>query len=131
MDTNQWYQQLNKPDWSPDQSVFGRVWSVLYVIIFAVNAFVLVRIIQGELDWRVGLPFWLNLALNFLFTPVQFGLRNNFWAMIIIYGVLATIVWSMIAIWPHAKLVTLAYAPYLLWVAIATVLQTSIWWLDR
>lgn len=131
MNTQQWYETLTKPSWAPDQSVFGQVWSVLYVIIFAVNIYVLVRVFQGDLDWKIGLPFWINLALNFAFTPVQFGLRNNFLAMIIIYGILMTIAWSMIAIWPHAKFVSISFVPYLLWVAIATALQTSIWSLNR
>jgi tryptophan-rich sensory protein len=131
MNTQQWYETLNKPFWAPHQSVFGQVWSILYVIIFAVNIYVLVRFFQGDLDWKIGLPFWINLALNFVFTPVQFGLRNNFLAMLVIYGVLATIVWSMIAIWPQAKFISISYLPYLVWVAIATVLQTSIWWLNR
>jgi len=40
--------------------------------------------------------------------------------------VLATIVWSMIAVWPHARWVAVAQVPYLVWVGIATVLQLSI-----
>lgn len=45
--------------------------------------------------------------------------------------VLVTIVWSMIAIWPHARWASLALSPYLVWVMIATALQSSITWLNR
>ncbi len=39
---------------------------------------------------------------------------------------LGTIVWSMVAVWPHARWVAAAQIPYLVWVGIATVLQLSI-----
>jgi len=51
--------------------------------------------------------------------------------MLDIIIVLVTIVWSMIAIWPHARWASLALTPYLVWVMIATALQSSITWLNR
>ncbi len=126
-----WYEQLAKPNWAPDASVFGQVWSVLYVIIAAVNIYVLTQVIRGELDWKVGLPFWINLVFNLLFTPIQFGLKNNFLAMLVIYIILGSIVWSTITIWPHNRLLSIAFVPYLVWVSIATVLQTQIWYLNK
>jgi len=128
---NSWYSTLKKPSWAPVETVFGQVWSVLYVIIFAVNIFVLSQVVTGKLSWKVGLPFWINLAANFAFTPLQFGLRNNFLALFDIIIILLTIVWAMAAIWPTHKGVALAYSPYLLWVSIATVLQASITWLNK
>ncbi len=128
---NDWYSSLKKPSWAPAETVFGQVWSVLYVIIFAVNIFVLSQVVTGKLSWKVGLPFWINLAANFAFTPLQFGLRNNYLALLDIIIILLTIIWAMVAIWPTYKGVALAYCPYLLWVGIATVLQASITWLNK
>lgn len=129
--TPNWYQELNKPSWAPDPSLFGQVWGVLYPIIFAVNGYILVLLSQGKITWVVALPFWLNLFFNVLFTPIQFGLRNNLLALIDLIFILVTIVWAMIAIWPHAKWVSIAFVPYLIWVSIAGVLQASIFWLNR
>lgn len=126
-----WYSTIKKPSWAPPESLFGQVWSVLYVIIFAVNIYVVTLLISGKIDWRIGLPFWINLAANFLFTPLQFGLKNNYLALIDIIIVLGTIVWCMVAIWPVNKYISLAYVPYLIWVLIATALQASITWLNR
>lgn len=126
-----WYRQLKKPTWPPPESLFGQVWSVLYVIIFVVNGAVISMLARGTISWMVALPFWLNLFFNSIFTPIQFGLRNNLLAVIDILLVLGTIVWSMIAIWPHSKWIVVAYIPYLIWVSIATVLQISIFWLNR
>jgi benzodiazapine receptor len=126
-----WYHELQKPSWAPADNVYGIVWSVIYPIIIVVNIAVLVLVIQHKIDWRVGLIFWLNLAFNLFFTPIQFGLKNNFLAMIDIVLVLATIAWAMVVIWPHSRWISIAYAPYLIWVGIATILQISITWLNR
>jgi tryptophan-rich sensory protein len=123
---NEWYQNLNKPNWAPQESVFGTVWSILYPIIFLVNGYVLYLFFQGKIGWLIALPFWLNLFFNIIFTPIQFGLKNNALALVDIVLVLVTIIWAMIAIWPQYKLVALAFVPYLIWVAIATALQFSI-----
>lgn len=121
-----WYHSLNKPSWTPADWVFGAVWSVLYPIIIAVNVYIVVLFAQHKITWLVALPFWLNAVFNVAFTPIQFGLRNNYLAFADILLVLITIIWAMIAIWPHAKIATVAFAPYLIWVSIATVLQISI-----
>lgn len=123
MRSSSWYDDLNKPSWAPDSSLFGTVWSILYPIIFIVNGYILVLLTSGKISIKTALPFWINLFFNFLFTPLQFGLRNNLLALIDIFLVLATIIWAMIAIWPHSKIVTAAFVPYLIWVSIATALQ--------
>lgn len=131
MNAQTWYQALKKPYWAPDEKVFGQVWSKIYVIIAAVNVGVLTLLIQGKITWRVALPFWLNLFFNILFTPIQFGLKNNWLALLDIVLVLVTIIWSMIAIWDYNRFLSIAYLPYLVWVCIATALQFSITWLNR
>lgn len=128
---NDWYGKLKKPSWAPPEELFGQVWGVLYLIIFAVNIYVFTLLSSGKIDWKIALPFWINLAANFLFTPLQFSLRNNYLALIDIVIILVTIVWAMIAIWPTSKFASFAFIPYLIWVCIATTLQASITWLNR
>jgi tryptophan-rich sensory protein len=79
----------------------------------------------------VWLPFVLNLAFNFAFTPIQFGLKNNELAALDVLLTLLTLVWLLVAIWPHARWVALANVAYLAWVCFATVLQLTITWLNR
>jgi tryptophan-rich sensory protein len=126
MDYPSWYSRLKKPSWAPPELRFGQVWSFLYPIIFGVNIYVIYLLTTGKISWKVALPFWINLALNFLFTPLQFGLRNQILSSIDIVLVLVTIVWCMVAIWPHNKWVALLFVPYFIWVAIASVLQINI-----
>ncbi len=126
-----WYETLAKPSWAPPASLFGTVWSILYPIILVAYGFVIVQALRGEIPRSVLWPVLINLAANVAFTPIQFGLRNLVLAELDIIVVLVTIVWSMIAIWPHARLAAIALVPYLVWVGIATVLQTSITYLNR
>ncbi len=42
-----------------------------------------------------------------------------------------TIVWMMLAVWPHCRSVAGAQVPYFIWVSIATVLQLSIMWMNQ
>lgn len=126
-----WYQSIKKPSWAPAEIAFGQIWGILYPIIFAANLWILMLVSSGKISWKVALPFWVNLVFNFLFTPLQFGLRNNLLALIDIVLILATGIWAMISIWPHNKIITLMFAPYIVWVSIAMVLQGSITWLNR
>jgi len=126
-----WYQELAKPSWAPPASLFGTVWSILYPLIIVTFGYVIYRVIRGEIPTSVLVPIVINIVANIAFTPIQFGLRNLVLAEIDIVIVLVTIVWSMVAIWPYAPLAALALAPYLVWVSIATVLQTSITYLNR
>jgi benzodiazapine receptor len=131
MNTYNWYQQLIKPSWSPPSWLFGPVWSVLYVIIAISFGTVFYRVIKGRLEWLIALPFILNIIFNLAFTPLQFGLKNNLLAAIDILLVLATLIWAMIAIFPHARWIVYVNIPYLLWVLFATVLQLTITYLNR
>lgn len=79
----------------------------------------------------VLLPFILNVVFNALFTPLQFGLKSNVLASVDIVLVLGTLLWALIAIFPHARWVAYANIPYVLWVCFATVLQFTITYLNR
>lgn len=125
------YAMLIKPTWSPPAWIFGPVWSVLYVIIALTFGRVFFLAWQGQVSFMVALPFLLNLVFNFSFTWLQFGLKNNLLASVDILLVLGTIIWAMIAIYPHSRVLAYAQIPYLLWVSFATVLQLTITSLNR
>ena len=131
MQSSEWYQQLIRPSWSPPSWLFGPVWTFLYILI-AVSFFRVFQLtFQKRISFIIALPFILNLIFNFAFTPLQFGLRNNFLAAIDILLVLGTLIWAMIAIYPHQRWIAFIQFPYLLWVSFATLLQLTITYLNR
>ncbi|MFA7672609.1 MAG: TspO/MBR family protein [Clostridia bacterium] len=128
---NQWYKQLVKPSWSPPERLFGPVWSVLYICIIITFGTAAYMFIKAQIPWQAILPFILNVILNIAFTPLQFKLRNNELALLDIVLILVTLIWAIIVIYPFASWITFVNIPYMLWVSFATVLQSSITWLNR
>jgi benzodiazapine receptor len=131
MSTYNWYSQLIKPNWAPPPWLFGPVWSVLYILIALSFGKVFWIFFKKEIPFIVLLPFILNLLFNVVFTPIQFGLKNNLLAMADILFILGTLLWAMISIFPFARWISYIQIPYLLWVSFATVLQITITYLNR
>ena len=131
MNTYNWYSQIIKPSWSPPSWLFGPVWTLLYILIAVSFGKVFLMAWKKEIALLVALPFIFNLVFNLSFTPLQFGLKNNLLAAIDILLVLGTLIWAMVAIYPHARWIAYIQIPYLLWVSFATVLQLTITYLNR
>lgn len=121
-----WYAALEKPSWTPTGETIGLIWSILYPLIFLSVGILFYKIWKKKIPKKVATPFLINLAANFLFTPILFGLKNLPLASIDILVVLVTIVWSIKAVWKYSKIIGYLQIPYLIWVSIATVLQLSI-----
>ncbi len=129
-----WYSTLIKPTWAPPSWLFGPVWTALYTVIAFSFGTVFYKVYTKELPFYVAVPFLLNLLFNFIFTPLQFGLKNNLYAAIDVVLVWLTIVWFMYTVWtmaPQIKWVVYANIPYLVWVSFASVLQITITFLNK
>lgn len=134
METTRWYSQLIKPTWAPPSWLFGPVWTVLYAIIFVSFGAVFYKAFTKQIPWIVAIPFALNLFFNFIFTPIQFGLKNNFLASVDILLVVGTLLFALAAIWntsPDLRWVVYVNIPYLLWGIFATCLQLTITFLNK
>ena len=131
--TSSRYANLKKPSWAPPNWLFGPVWTVLYLIIFASFGVVFYHTYTGEISLLVALPFALNLVFNAIFTPIQFGFKSNIFALIDIVLVWLTLVTLIALIYrvPGYSWVALVNIPYLAWVSFATILQITVTWLNR
>ena len=72
-----------------------------------------VQAVRRKIPRSVAVPFAVNLVANVIFTPIQFELRNLPLATADILIVLGSIVWCMVAVWPHARWVAVAQVPHL------------------
>ncbi|HRH27019.1 MAG TPA: tryptophan-rich sensory protein [Parcubacteria group bacterium] len=134
MNTYNWYSTLIKPTWAPPSWLFGPVWTFLYAVITISFGTVFYKAFTKQIPFFVAVPFALNLLFNFIFTPIQFGLRNNLLAAVDILLVVGTLVWAMYSVWYHApniRWVVYANIPYLLWGTFATVLQLTVTYLNK
>ncbi|MFA5172852.1 MAG: TspO/MBR family protein [Candidatus Paceibacterota bacterium] len=131
MNTYSWYAQLIKPSWAPPAWLFSPVWTFLYVLIAISFGYVVYLFFTKKISFKILLPFLLNLIFNFVFTPIQFGLQNNYLAAADIILVLITLIWGMKVIFPRKKWIVYANVPYLLWVLFATALQLTVTYLNK
>ena len=123
--SSEWYRDLEKPSWQPPGSVFGPVWTVLYVLI-AVAATLSFRDVGGPRRRLVLGLYAANLALNVAWTWIFFRGHAPRAAGVEILVLLGTIVALIRLIWPHNRAAALALAPYGAWVAFATALTWTI-----
>ena len=124
-----YYASLAKPAWAPPPWIFGPVWTLLYLMM-AFAAWLVWR----EGGWRaqrVPLTLYLvQLALNALWTPVFFGLRQPGLAFAVIVLLGAAIVLTGRAFRPVSRVASWLFVPYLVWVVFAAALNFAIWRLN-
>jgi len=132
--TYTWYQTLIKPGWAPPSWLFGPVWTILYILIGITFGYVFYKIATRKIPPSLALPFIINLVANVLFTPIQFGLKNNVLAAMDIFIVLVTFFWiySYKKTFQKNKMMWVIYMniPYFLWVSFASFLQFTITYLN-
>jgi tryptophan-rich sensory protein len=118
-----WYAKLKKPSFNPPNWIFGPVWTVLYTLM----GVVLYRLWQLEpgTDGRflALFLFFLQLALNALWTPIFFGLRALWPALIEVLLMLAAIIVVTLQLTRVDMVSAWLMAPYIVWVSFATRLN--------
>jgi tryptophan-rich sensory protein len=126
-----WYAAIEKPAFTPPAWVFGPVWTTLYVLM-GVAAFLVWRRGLGSRAVRVALGWFLGqLALNAAWSPVFFGWHRIGVALVVVLLLWAAVVVTMYEFSRVSRAAAALLAPYVLWVSFATVLNASIWWLNR
>ncbi|GAA4382122.1 TspO/MBR family protein [Nocardioides caricicola] len=125
--SGQTYDRLDLPPFAPPSAVFGPVWTTLYAMIA----------LSGWLVWRrVGIdaamaPYVVQLVLNAAWTPLFFAAGWYGVALVEIVLLLAAIGVTIAQFWSRSRPAALLLVPYAAWVAFATCLNASIWWLNR
>jgi benzodiazapine receptor len=106
-------------------------WSGLDVSLYPYCDIFWQSVFSKELSFLIILPFILNLIFNLSFTPIQFGLQNNFLAAVDIILIWLTIIWLMFNIFPIIPWIAYLQIPYIIWVTVATTLQLKITYMNR
>lgn len=124
-----WYASLTKPAFNPPSWLFGPVWITLYLLM-GIALFLVWQ--KGISKTHLGMIFFIaQLLLNALWSYLFFGLQNPFIALIEIAFLLAFIILTIVYFWSVSRPASILLIPYALWVAFASVLNFSIWWLNK
>ena len=130
--SREFYASLERSQWAPPGSVFGPVWTTLYILMG----------IAAWLVWRerpaegtaaakarsAGLALFVaQLALNALWTWLFFHWRQGSWAFAEIIVLWIAIAVTMFLFARVNRLAALLLLPYLGWVSFATALTLDVW----
>ena len=127
-----WYPTLIKPSFNPPNWVFAPAWSLLYLLMGVAAGLVWDRIeYEKEVVKNALVFFAIQLALNALWSYLFFGLMNQLLALIEIVVLWLMIYETLLKFIKINKIAGYLLVPYLLWVSFATILNASIWWLNK
>ena len=114
------------PSWAPPASVFGPVWTFLYILIA----------IAGWRLWQQGRPdlpmklWWAQLVLNFAWSPIFFSAHLVGLAFVVVLLLLVTVIGFIVMTWRQDRVASVLFVPYAAWVAFASALNGAIWLLN-
>jgi tryptophan-rich sensory protein len=116
------YARLEQPAWAPPATLFGPVWTVLYVTIA----------VAGWLYWRTDgetrgfAAYGIGLLFNLLWTPLFFegGAAGLALADIVLLDVVVVV--TIVLFGRRSKAAAALLVPYLAWILYATALNTAI-----
>ncbi|MFC1801903.1 TspO/MBR family protein [Patescibacteria group bacterium] len=129
-DYSLYYQSIEKPFFSPPEWVFGFAWGLIYPLIAIAFVYLLFLLYKEKVKLGLVMLFITNLIANFAFTPIQLDLQSTLLATLDIYIVLATLLVFQYKIYKTSKLIFILLIPYALWGTFATVLQTTIFFMN-
>jgi len=121
-----WYVTLNKPFFAPPSWVFGPVWTILYFLMGVAFYLIWKKGLDKKRVKNACLFFLGQLMLNFIWTPIFFGLRSPLLALIVILLMLVLIVITMKKFYPITKLAFYFLVPYVVWVSFAALINGAI-----
>jgi tryptophan-rich sensory protein len=126
-----WYPTLVKPVFNPPNWIFGPIWSLLYIMMGIAAGLIWTSNFEEKIVKKALGFFAIQLALNALWSYLFFGLHNPLLALIEIIILWLLIFETYNQFRKINKTASYLLLPYLAWVSFATVLNFSIWWLNR
>ena len=126
LDARAFYASLSLPPWAPPASVFGPVWSVLYVMMALAAWFAWRRapLAASPGTWCL---FFAQLVLNAAWSWLFFSRHLAMAASVDVVVLEALIVATLVAFWRLRPLAGALLVPYAAWVAFASLLTLSTW----
>ena len=123
------FDNLIKPPLSPPGFIFPIVWTILYVLM-GISSYLIYK--ENDYHSNCCLKIYLiNLFVNFLWTPLFFGLNLRLFSFIWILLLDVVIVYMIICFYKVNKKAAYLQIPYLIWSLFATYLNLAFYILNR
>jgi tryptophan-rich sensory protein len=123
------FNSLIKPILSPPGFLFPIVWTILYVLM-GISSYLIYK--ENDYHSNCCLKIYgINLFMNFLWTPIFFGLNLRLFALIWIILLDVVVIYMIICFYKVNKKAAYLQIPYFIWCLFATYLNLSIYLLNR
>lgn len=125
-----WYASLVKPSFQPPNSLFGPVWTVLYITMGLALYLIWTDKASATKKKASYSIFGIQLFLNTLWSIVFFGMNSPIGGLIVILPLWLTIIFMIKEFSKIHKGAAAMMVPYLLWVTFASFLNTMVFILN-
>lgn len=122
---NPWFDALQKPSFMPPGWAFGVVWPILYALMGIALAMIIAEPPSPRRQAALTL-FFIQLVLNFAWSPIFFAGHDIRLAKIIIFVMTAAAAAAAGQFLRLKKAAGLLMVPYLAWLVFATTLNATI-----
>lgn len=127
-----WYQTLTKPSWNPPGWVFGPVWTTLYILMGLASWLIWRKRNDHQPEIQQALGWYsIQLFFNGIWSFIFFGMQYIHLALVNIVLLWSTLLITILHFFRIQRAAAGLLVPYFLWVTFATVLNATIWWLNR
>ena len=122
---NAWFDALEKPSFMPPGWLFGLVWPILYAMLGIAVAMILVEP-PSPRRWAALTLFFLQLVLNFAWSPIFFAAHDIALANVVIFIMAGRAAAAAGQFMRIRKAAGLLLIPYLAWLVFAATLNATI-----
>lgn len=128
---NDWFDTLNKPAWNPPGYLFGPVWTVLYLMMGIALGIIWTNKSTEQSKFNAYSLFAVQLFLNFWWSIFFFNFHSPTLALVDIVLMIITIILTIFSFSTFSKTASWLLVPYIAWVSFASILNFTIWNLNR
>ena len=125
-----WYATLKKPFFNPPNWIFSPVWISLFILM-GISLFFVWRRPNHPKFKMAFIFFFVQLILNILWSVAFFGIRSPLLGLMDIVLLWIAILFTILNFLKVSKFAGVLLFPYLIWVSFATLLNFSLWILNR
>lgn len=131
LSTSTYYSQLIKPSFAPPGIVFPIVWTILYILMGISSYKIFKKGYQLTKVKDAMFYYCLQLALNFVWSILFFGLDLRFTALVALVLLIIVVLIMMYKFAKIDKKSMYLNIPYLIWLFYALFLNYFIWMINK
>ncbi len=124
-----WFQFVKKPSWNPPSWLFAPVWTLLYILM-GISVALIWHSNSKSKKTAIGL-FIIQFILNLVWSIIFFNQHMPGLAFVEIIVMLIFIILTTVSFYKINKTAAYLLLPYICWVSFATVLNGTIWFLNK